>query len=198
MSNTSATGGYLLPSSSLTPPGGLTLIQFLQTVLVGVSGFKGNLVRPKWQQKPPPKPDENTDWLAFQVQNITQDTNAYVGMDANDNTNLVRNEQFEISVTMYGPGALENTLSLCDSLQITQNQESLLAANMAFVESTQVLHGPELVNEVWYDRYDFSLVFRRQMQRVYAILPFVSASGSLKVIVNSELETIPWQTQEES
>ena len=188
----SATGGYLAPTSSQALPDGLTLTQFIQSVLVGISGFAGNLVRPKWQQNPPGQPDVDVNWLAFAITNSTQDTNAYVALDGDDAYQFQRQQEIEVQCSMYGPSSLENTDLLRDGFQITQNLEALQIANMAFVNTSNAMHAPELVNERFFDRYEFSIFLRRQTQRVYPILSFASASGTIHATVNSEDYTLDW------
>ena len=67
MTNNSATGGYLLPTGTNPYPSTLTFLQFMNTVMAGISGLPSALVRPRWQPNPPVQPDIDTDWLAFGV-----------------------------------------------------------------------------------------------------------------------------------
>lgn len=69
MLNNSATGGYILPNP---PPGpqpleDQALVDFFQTILVGLTGIQGALVRPSWQPTPPNPPDIATTWLALAI-----------------------------------------------------------------------------------------------------------------------------------
>lgn len=194
MSNTSATGGYLVPATSEGLPGGLTLTQFIQSVIVGVSGYAGTLVRPKWQVAPPKQPDIGTDWIAFGIQSTIPDQNAYVGMDVDENTVFQRQESIEIQVAFYGPNSQENISAFRDGFQIQQNLEALNLANMGYRSITPAIRGPDLVNERWVDRYEMSLFLTRQVQRTYPILSFVSAAGIIHTVVDGEALDINWET----
>lgn len=193
----SATGGYLQPKSTQQLPGDLSLAQFIQTVLVGVSGVSGPLVRPKWQVAPPKQPDISTNWVAFGIQVFSPDTNAFVGMDKDGNENFQRQEGLEIPCSFYGPDASEISGLVRDGLQIPQNLEALRKANMGFVETTKALHIPDLVNERFINRIEMSIILRRQIQRVYPILPILSAFGTIHSVLGTEEYLLDWQTQTE-
>lgn len=78
--NTSATGGYLLPANQFPLPANLSFKQFLQQVFVGLSGLPGNLVFPRWQVAPPKQPDLYTNWMSIGVTSIKPDANGYTGV----------------------------------------------------------------------------------------------------------------------
>lgn len=187
MSNSTASGGILKPhpqppTLNTTPPG-LTLIQFIQQLLVGLSGFDGPLVRPQWQQQPPKQPDINVNWLAFGLGSATADNNAFVtaGSNAEEPPTplLQRNELIPIIVSVYGPAAYDNITMIRDGFQLTQNLTSLRQANIGFAYDTPAQHVPDLFNERWYDRWRIEFFIRRQVQRSYPLLSFLSASGTI-------------------
>lgn len=70
MSNTSATGGYLLPEQSPAPLEGDALDDFFHDIVAGITGLDTNLVRPRWQETPPPAPKRGTNWAAVGVMNM--------------------------------------------------------------------------------------------------------------------------------
>lgn len=193
MSNTS-TGGFLLPAPQPPPlasvPANLTFIQFIQTVLVGISGFPGTLVRPSWQVAPPKQPDIGTDWIAFGLGSAQPDFNAFVGYDSDNNPILIRNELIPIQIQVYGPHAYDNIGLLRDGFQLTQNLASLKAANVGFAYDTTATHSPDLINERWTDRWVTEFYIRRQIQRTYPILNFISMAGIIytQTAVNDDFE----------
>lgn len=186
--NDSATGGYLVPSSSQPLPGGLTLTQFIQSVITGVSGYPGSLVRPKFQIAPPKQPDIAIDWIAFSIQVTDQDKNAFTWLDDDEIDHLIRQQTLEIQVAFYGPNAQENITALSDGFQIQQNLEAMRLANMGYRDVSRIVRGPDLVNERWVDRYEMSLYLTRQVQRTYPILSFASAQGTIHTVVDGDTE----------
>lgn len=188
--------GYLTPSSSSGLPGGLTLNQFLQTVLVGISGLDGPLVRPKWQVAPAKQPDIGVSWMAFGVVSNTPDANSYVALNDSGVNTSQRHEQLDIQCAFYGPEAMTYAALLRDGFQIQQNLEALRTADMGFVSTGSMLHIPELVNERFIDRIEMGVVLRREIKRVYAILSFVSATGRIHTVLGTEDYLLPWATPE--
>lgn len=195
--NDSATGGYLVSTTSQALPGGLTLTQFIQTVLVGVSALPGTLVRPKWQLNPPKQPDVGVDWLAFAIVEGVPDSNAYVGMDADGISIFQRQVQFEIQCSFYGPNAQEIAGLVRDGFQIQQNVEALRAANMGYAAIAPARSIPDLVNERWVNRVEQTVFLRRQIQRSYPILPIVSAEGTIHTVLGDEEYLLNFETSEE-
>jgi hypothetical protein len=195
MSNTSATGGYLQPAPQGTYPGGLSFRDFLQTVFVGISGLPGPLVRPEWQLNPPKQPDVTVDWLAIAVVDDTADANAFVGSDSAGNNTTQRHEDLEVRCQFYGPNSFDIGTALRDGFQVPQNLEALRAAVMGFVSATRLTHVPDLVNERWVDRYIMSVFLRREILRVYPILNFASASGTIRTVVNQSPKNIAFNAE---
>lgn len=181
--NNSSTGGYLVPAAQGPYPGSLTFQQFLQSVFVGISGLDGTLVRPSWQKNPPKQPDGDVNWMAFGVSQIQGDANAYVGLDASNNNTTLRHEELEVLCSFYGPSSESIGSQVRDGFQIPQNLEGLRAANMGFKEASLLRHVPELVNELWIDKWVMNVYLRREIMRVYPILTFLSAQGTIKAMI---------------
>lgn len=191
MSNTSATGGYLLPTSG--PIESQAFMRFLHSVFSGITGIGNKFVRPMWQKSPPPVPDVTTNWMAFGITSRTLDNDTYLKIH-NDGAVQSRHEEIEIGCVFYGPDSLSYAALMGDGFYISQNRESLFLANMGFKSISNIIHSPELINQHYYDRSDVTVTLVRQIQRDYPILTFVSANGT---ITGNRAETSlvqNWQT----
>lgn len=180
--NTSQTGGYLLPKKeSVSPFGELNFDEFLQTVFVGVSGLSGDLVRPKWQINPPKQPDITVNWLAIGLLEDDSDTNAFVGIQPDASTVLMRMEALTVQCSFYGPDSYEQCKITRDGFQIRQNLDALQRANMNFVNTDRMVRAPDVVNERWCDRWEMNVHLRREILRTYPILTFLSGNGVVSI-----------------
>lgn len=179
--NTSATGGYLAPENALAPTEDDALVDFLQSVIVGVSGVPGQFVRPRWQPEPPNLPPRSTTWIALGIDSRQPDTYAYVdhGGDAPGADNLQRHEVLNLRASIYGPAADSTAARIRDGLQIAQNREALQLANMGLVQTGNPIAVPSLVKEQWLYRVDLTIAIRRLIQRNYPVLNLVTAHGDV-------------------
>jgi hypothetical protein len=186
---------YLQPTSTTGLPGSLNLTQFIQTVLVGLSGLQGNFVRPKWQIEPPKQPDLNVNWLAFGIDVAAPDANGYLSSNADTTVYYQRMETLEVGMSIYGPEALEIYGLIRDGFQIPQNRFALANANMGFVEITPGRKIPDFVHERFINRVQSSVFLRREIQRVYAVPTILSAGGVIETVTSAGEYSLDWDTQ---
>ncbi len=136
----SSTGGVLLPEGGTpTLASDDPFDDFLQALVVGVTGMRGSLVRPRWQPEPPSEPEADTDWCAIGVTGEAPDGGlpviTHVGTeDAGLGADFVQvNDTASILASFYGPGARGNAAALRMGLMVPQNREVLQRANMGLV-----------------------------------------------------------------
>lgn len=172
MSNTSATGGYLQPTQS--PVYGVALDTLLQQAIVNLSGLAGDLVRPRWQPRPPKMPPLDTDWCAVGVQNISRawGTTETVGL-------LIRHEEIETLCSFYGPNADGLAALTQDNVAVGQNFDLLEEQGLFYRRAEDIVPMPELVNDQWQKRYDLALYWGRKVVRDYTIETIETAQVEL-------------------
>lgn len=193
--NNSSTGGYLLPTNQSPYPDGLTFKQFLQQIFVGLSNLPGSMVRPSWQPNPPEQPDLTVNWMAFGVNSIDPDANAFTGFNSQNVNTTQRHESLEVKCSFYGPDCEEISSQVRDGFQITQNIEALTLANMGFTGTNKAMHVPDFVNERWIDRFEMLVFLKREIIRTYPILNFISVSGNLDAFISGNLKTVPFSVK---
>jgi hypothetical protein len=187
MSNTSATGGFLLPAASPAPLEGQDFEDFLQQIFVGLTGISGTLVRPSWQEEPPDLPEADVDWFAFKIAEWDPDTYAVEQHDSSGVSNLKRHETVRITLSFYGPRASYYMALLRDGLQIEQNRTIFTQNAMGLVDTERAVAVPSIVKDKWYNRVDMPMTMRRLILRSYPVLNIASFNG----ILYNELYAVP-------
>lgn len=180
MSNTSATGGYLSPTTVVGREGS-DLQRFLQQIVVNITGLDGTLVRPRWQAQPLQRPAASVTWCAIGILRRQADANpVMIREKTDDNTDhLIRHETLEIAASFYGPDGSATAAILRDGLFIGQNREVMAAQEFGLLDIGDLVSAPDLTNEQWLPRFDLTFRLRRKIERTYAVLPIVSAPVSL-------------------
>lgn len=178
--NTSATGGYLAPAATPAPLEDDAFTDFLQAILVGISGLPGNRVFPRWQPQPPNLPAKSIDWAALGITNFRPQTFA-VELHTEDGDEIQRHEEIDILTSFYGPHAWGFASQFRDGLQVSQNRYALQAAGMGLVDTGELINAPQLLKELWTQRVDMRWTIRRAIQRKYPVLSLLSAQVTLIV-----------------
>ena len=197
MTNTSATGGYLIPFTPAPGEDG-SLDQALQPILAGITGFDPSLVRRKWQEVSPPTPPANVTWLAFGAIDESADTNAALvhnpqGDGGLGNLTSYRTEETQIMASFYGPDCASYAAGLRDGFGIGQNREAMQRAGIAFVQNERLTKVPELRGEGWVRRVDVVFRIRRTAARTYRIRNIIGVTGQVQTDtgVTAPIGTLP-------
>lgn len=180
MPNTSATGGYLVTTTTAPAYDG-DLDRLIQQMVVGITGLAGTMVRPRWQPTPPKQPEPSVDWCAIGVQSVTPDDGPAIVHDGTGNgTDTVnRHEDIEFAASFYGPHGLANATLLRDGFSLPQNTEAIGAAGLLYVGTSMITPAPALVNEQWVRKYDLRFTLRRHVSRTFPVLNLLSAVGTI-------------------
>lgn len=201
MTNDSSTGGYLLPTPppAPTPTDDAAFDDFLQAVVVGITGLPGNLVWPRWQITPPNLPGISTNWASIGVMDSEEDGFPYEAHDPilatlpipplpspaptpppNGYDITIEHEVMEVLCSFYGPAARSNAKLVRSGLYVAQNREALQLAGIGLVDIGRITAVPALTNDQWYYRVDMPFRLRREIVRNYPILDLASALITLK------------------
>lgn len=178
--NNSSVSGFLTPNPVPAPLEDLALDNFLQAIVVGLTGLPVAMVRPRFQDEPPTQPDRNVDWMAVGVIDENPDTFAVVRHAQTGDPDapvdeLQRHEDLDVLVSSYGPNGRGNMKLLADGLLIPQNLAVLTENGMGLVSTGRIVQVPDLVKLEWLRRFDMHVIIRRNVVRTYNILNVESA-----------------------
>lgn len=189
---TSATGGYLAPAAFSTNDDALQDI--IQAFIVGVTALTGTRVRPAWQPDMPVIPTNDTNWCAYSLGNFEAGQAYQVQVADGDDTvmQFQQHESFDLSCSFYGANCQRYAAVLRDGLQVAQNREALWLQGISLSGGVQIVHAPELINDVWHDRYDINVQMARAVFSEYPVLHFLGVAGT--VTTDSPEIVTDWST----
>lgn len=163
------------------------LDRFLQNWIVCVTGIGKTDLRPRWQPEPANLPAAGRDWAAFGVTTRAADVFPAVVHRSESETDgagfdeLQRHEELDVLVSFYGPNADAFATALRDNSQVSQNQERLLLAGMALIETSEITTVPSLVKSKWLYRADITVRIRRAIVRQFRVENIETSSIDLRV-----------------
>lgn len=187
MTNTSATGGFLSPLSTLPPLiEGQALNRFLQPALVALTGLPATLVIPGNQAEPPNPPTAGNAWCCFFYERLDSDIFPYIGHEidsfGNGYDQLQRHEQWSVKCDFYDLGtnglASFYTALLRDNLAIPQNREFLFPQNFNLKSVGNIEIIPVVFKQRWQYRERLTWFLKRNMVRNYPVLNINSGQFS--------------------
>src|SRR5215471_2036708 len=147
--------GYLGPS---TPgPNPLTddpWEDFLHDIVAGITGLPDQMVRPRYQEEPPLRPDIHENWVAFGQMNTESDFAPvfYHISDGEGYDALQQMEKATILCSFYGPQNERYCNYLQRGLWVDQNHAVMRANGVGLVEVSGKTRAAELVKQRWWPR----------------------------------------------
>lgn len=183
MPNTSATGGYLVETETA-----LNVDHFFHDLIMSLTGINKTLVRPRWQPNEPTMPSSGTDWIGFGVSDLDAPESAYVEENSTGlSANMKRHEYYAVLCSFYGTNAQTTMRKMRDGLQIGQNREVLFLNNFGYIGCEKAIHAPELINDVWFDRYDMTFQFAHEVSKSYNVqsILYANVGSEIDIISNS-------------
>lgn len=182
MATNSSEAGYLAPIPP-APPYDQELEDIFQAALQGLTGLPGNMIRPRFQAKPPNQPGFDVDWAAFSVFVADRQWNAYQHFEPEpepDGAYVTEgNEVLHLSVSFYGPHCDAMRHRFEAALQLGQNLDGLGAYKIKYKQVFDPVILPALLKEQWVKRIDVKAVFHRWCRRVWPVLTYRSATVDL-------------------
>jgi hypothetical protein len=99
-------------------------------MLAGLTGLRGDLIRPRWQPLPPNQPPAGTNWAAVGVMermplDYTFEKFVTDPSSDSDTFTLQRQERLEVMASFYGPSAGGYAQIVRDGIYLSQNREAL-------------------------------------------------------------------------
>jgi hypothetical protein len=183
MPNDSSTGGFLAATSVNGDLNDDALIDFLQSIVVGITGLPGAMVRPRWQAEPPNIPDPGVNWAAIGPDDSRpRDSYSYQKKVDAETTIVVRNRMIPILCSFYGPNAEANAELLAMGFEVPQNRETIQLQGFNLVGGAgSTVIAPALIKTQWYPKADLPFTLRQQQKYTYSVLDLVAAQATMDV-----------------
>jgi len=154
---------------------------FLHDTFAGITGLDPTLVRPRWQEEPPLRPDISVNWMAFGTTATRTDPYPVIfhvstgdGYDA-----MQEMEELDVLCSFYGPNNEQYQSIFQRGLYVEQNLANFRANAVGLVGTTGFTRAAELVKDRWWPRTDVTVTVRREVRYNYNVLNLLRAQVDL-------------------
>ena len=174
---------YLQPTPASVPINDRPLEDIFGDAIAGITGLNRNThVRPYLQPTPPNFPDQETNWVAFKVSPVDQDTFAFVrptsSLEGGTGT-VERDEYLDVLMSFYGANSNQYMSRWREGLSIDQNRWALQEEGIKLIGMGQPINVPSLLKDRYVRRLDITMQFARRVALVYDVRTIASAAGEL-------------------
>ena len=190
--NTSATGGYLAPSSP-PPPSGLELDTLIGTLVAGITGLPGEMVLPRWQETQPRIPDISENWVGVSVTaSKPDDSPSQIHHSEGDGYTVLRTFwRLEVLGSFFGPLGDGYAKLFRDGLQVSQNREAMRADGLNLIDCGIVRPVPQIIATRARRCSDLPFQLMQTVERTYPIRNVLQADGTIRADA-SRLQNTPF------
>ncbi|QNT79247.1 phage neck terminator protein [Entomobacter blattae] len=160
--------GFRAQSGQQNAEYGQYLNRLGQCIVAGITGLPLRYVRPLWLPRPGRQPALTTNWCGVGYGLVENELNPVrLHMSCKPYETVARHEILRFSTVFYGSDAMGNASKLRDELVADVNLLALKRMGFTYRDSSPVTPAPDLVNQVWVERADFSFTVRRHTRRAY-------------------------------
>lgn len=170
---------YFVPAAPLEDQ---ALALVFQSLVSGITGLAGDLVRPRWQIDSPKQPPPHVNWCSIGRLTSTPDDNPVVkqlaGATVNDQAGalLTEHEEMDIACSFMGPLCETYSGIFRSGVRLASNLLNLKLVGLYFKEIDVGRAAHELINQQWVHRWDTMITFKRMVARVYSVPNIIEAN----------------------
>lgn len=190
--NTSATGGYLGPTTA-PPADDLDLDTIIGTLIAGVTGLPGNMVLPRWQETQPRIPDVGETWAAVGViATMPDDSPVQTHHGEGDGYTILRTfYRLDVLASFYGPKGDAYAKLTRDAFYVGQNREAMRSYGLNLIGFDTIRRVPEIIATQARRRSDLPFRLTQTIERRFEIRNVLQADGTIRADA-SRLQNTPF------